>query len=220
MKNSLVMETGPKPDGAVIWLHGLGASGHDFEPAVPALNLPQSADIRFIFPNAPSIPITVNGGMVMPAWYDILDMSIDRNVDEDQLRASAKRVHQIIDELRQGSISSERIVIAGFSQGGAVAYEAALTYPHQLCGLMTMSSYFASAKSIDPHSANYKLPVTVYHGAHDPVVSESLGQEAARILQVMGHESRYVTYPMQHTLCLEQIQDIGKTLRDWLSLGS
>jgi len=145
-----IIETRANPDSAVIWLHGLGADGHDFVPIVPELQLPDSMGVRFVFPHAPSIPITINGGMVMPAWYDIMAMSMEREIDTQQIMASADAVVALIErEIAQG-IGSDRIVLAGFSQGGAVCYQAALAYNKPLAGLMAMSTYFATHKTIVP----------------------------------------------------------------------
>lgn len=200
-------------DAVIIWLHGLGASGNDFVPMTEHLQL-QDANIRFLFPNAPQLPVTINQGMVMPAWYDITDMSIDRTIDSAQLRQSAAAIHQLIDEQIAAGISSQRIVIAGFSQGGAVGYEAALTYPEQLGGLMAHSTYFATAEDIEPAAANSKLPLLIQHGTQDPVVPESLGHKAADKLKERGYPVTYQTYPMPHSLCLEQVQD----MKSWLAL--
>lgn len=216
---AIEVETSDIPaNAAVIWLHGLGASGHDFEPIVPELNLPASAGIRFIFPHAPAIPITVNGNYVMPAWYDIVSLELERKIDLHQLLASAQKVADLIDREIARGIASERIVIAGFSQGGAVAYQAALTYPRPLAGLLAMSTYFATADSVAPHGANRELPIAIMHGSGDPVVPEVLGHKARDTLVAMGYAPQYRSYPMEHEVCLEQIADIGQILRDWLQL--
>lgn len=203
-------------DAAVIWLHGLGADGHDFEPIVPELKLPAEAAIRFVFPHAPSIPVTINNGYVMPAWYDIMDINIDRKVDEDQLLKSAAAVHALIDREIERGIDSSRIVIAGFSQGGAVGYQAALTYPKSLAGLLAMSTYFATQPSIHLDPANQNLPIEVYHGTYDPVVPEELGRKSAEQLAVMGFTPNYTTYPMEHSVCMEQINDVSRWLQNRL----
>ncbi len=200
-------------DAAVIWLHGLGADGHDFEPIVPELRLPDSAAIRFIFPHAPAISVTINNGMVMPAWYDILDMSIEKKVDEEQLMASSAKITALIDREIERGIDSSRIVIAGFSQGGAVGYQAALTYPSPLAGLMAMSTYFATSESIVLSQENRALPVQLYHGTMDPVVPESLGQIAYRALKEKDYNVDYKTYPMQHSVCAEEVMDISNWLQ-------
>ena len=204
-------KNGQPADACVFIIHGLGADGHDFEPLVPALALPKNAHVRFIMPHAPSLPVTINGGMVMPAWYDILAMDIDRKVDEAGVLASADAVDALIEREIQRGIPAHRIVIAGFSQGGAVAYQAALRYPQKLAGLLTLSTYMAMP--VTPSAANASLPVMICHGSQDPMVPEVLGRRAADTLTTMGFAPEYLTYPMEHMVCLEQIRDIGQ----WLS---
>ncbi|PID42701.1 MAG: carboxylesterase [Proteobacteria bacterium] len=203
-------------DASVIWLHGLGADGHDFEPIVPELKLPEHAAIRFVLPHAPAIPVTINGGVIMPAWYDILSMSIDKKIDEKQLIESAQKVQALIKRERERGIRSERIIVVGFSQGGAVGYHAALTYPEKLGGLLGLSTYFATAQSIAPDPVNQHIPVQVYHGSYDPVVPESLGRKGYETLLSMGYQAEYFSYPMQHQVCLEQIEEISKWLQKQL----
>ncbi|MCP3669351.1 MAG: alpha/beta hydrolase [Gammaproteobacteria bacterium] len=210
------IDTNPNPDAAVIWLHGLGASGEDFVPIVPALRLPPSAGVRFIFPHAPEMPVTINGGMIMPAWYDILEMDVDRKIDQVQLLESAKAVSAIIEREITRGISSNRIIIAGFSQGGAVGYEVALSSPHTLGGLIAMSTYFATADAITVHAANAQIPIHLFHGTADPVVPEALGQKAKALLEAMGCAPGYSTYPVDHTVCLEEIEEITQFLQEWL----
>jgi phospholipase/carboxylesterase len=207
------LETASNPTAAVIWLHGLGASGHDFEPVVPELGLPDGAAVRFIFPHAPNLPVTINGGMTMPAWYDIKAMDIDRVVDTEQLMASADAVAKLVDREIERGIPAENIVIAGFSQGGAVAYELGLTYPKRLAGVLALSTYFATAESIQRSEANAGIPINVYHGTFDPVVPESLGVRSVETLKDMGFEPSYQTYPMEHSVCLEEVLDIGRFIR-------
>ncbi|WP_434049217.1 alpha/beta hydrolase [Marinobacter salarius] len=208
------LETNPNPTAAVIWLHGLGASGHDFEPVVPELGLPDNAAVRFIFPHAPNMPVTINGGMTMPAWYDIKAMDIDRVVDTDQLMASSDAVAKLVDREIERGVKSENIVIAGFSQGGAVAYELGLSYPKRLAGIIALSTYFATAKTVKRSEANRDIPIRIYHGTFDPMVPEALGRQSVEKLQDMGFEPTYETYPMEHSVCMEEIVDIGKFLRD------
>ena len=200
-------------DASVIWLHGLGADGHDFEPIVPEFRLPDSAAVRFIFPHAPSIPVTINNGMVMPAWYDILDMSIEKKVDEEQLLVSSEKIRALIDREIERGIDSSRIVIAGFSQGGAVGYQTALTYPKPLAGLMAMSTYFATSESIVPSRESKALPIQIYHGTMDPVVPEPLGKIAYEELKEKGYGVSYQTYPMQHSVCNEEVMDISRWIQ-------
>ena len=200
-------------DATVIWLHGLGADGHDFEPIVPELKFPDNAAIRFIFPHAPSMPVTINNGMVMPAWYDILELSLDKKVDEKQLLASSQAIAVLIDKEISRGIDSARIVIAGFSQGGAVGYHTALTYTKPLAGLIAMSTYFATSASIVPSKENKSLPIQIYHGRMDPVVSEPLGKIAHKALKVLGYNVSYETYAMQHSVCAEEINDISRWIQ-------
>lgn len=207
-------ETNPNPTAAVIWLHGLGASGHDFEPVVPELGLPDTAAVRFIFPHAPNMPVTINGGMMMPAWYDIKAMDIDRVVDTDQLMASSDAVAKLVDREIERGVKSENIVIAGFSQGGAVAYELGLSYPKRLAGIIALSTYFATVKTVKRSEANRDIPIRIYHGTFDPMVPEALGRQSVEKLKNMGFEPTYETYPMEHSVCMEEIVDIGKFLRD------
>lgn len=198
---------------SVILLHGLGADGNDFVPIVPELKLPANLPVRFVFPNAPSIPVSINGGYVMPAWYDITEIDIDRKIDNAGLIASAQQAALLIDREIERGIPSERIVLAGFSQGGAVSYQAALTYMQPLAGLLIMSSYFATGATITPNSANKNIPVLICHGSQDPVVPEAKGQQARERLSEMGYSVEYRRYPMEHSVCPQQIADIGAWLR-------
>ncbi|EHJ06256.1 phospholipase/carboxylesterase [Marinobacter sp. DSM 26671] len=207
------IETGENPTAAVIWLHGLGASGHDFEPVVPELGLPEDTAVRFIFPHAPNLPVTINGGMSMPAWYDIKAMDIDRVVDTEQLRASADAVAKLVEQQKHKGIPPERIIIAGFSQGGAVAYELGLSYPERFGGVLALSTYFATADTVERSEANADVPISVYHGTFDPMVPESLGVRSVETLKEMGYDPSYQTFPMEHSVCLEEIQDIGRFIR-------
>ena len=207
------IETGESPTAAVIWLHGLGASGHDFEPVVPELGLPEDTAVRFIFPHAPNLPVTINGGMSMPAWYDIKAMDIDRVVDTEQLRASADAVAKLVEQQKHKGIPPERIIIAGVSQGGAVAYELGLSYPERFGGVLALSTYFATADTVERSEANADVPISVYHGTFDPMVPESLGVRSVETLKEMGYDPSYQTFPMEHSVCLEEIQDIGRFIR-------
>jgi len=210
------LETRPNPTAAVIWLHGLGASGHDFEPVVPELGLPEDAAVRFIFPHAPNMPVTINGGMTMPAWYDIKAMDIDRVVDTDQLMASSDAVARLVDREIERGVNSEKIIIAGFSQGGAVAYELGLSYPKRLGGILALSTYFATAKTVEVSDANRGIPISIYHGTYDPMVPESLGRLSVEKLKELGFDPTYRTFPMEHSVCLEEIQDIGRFIRKYV----
>jgi phospholipase/carboxylesterase len=201
---------------SVIWLHGLGADGNDFVPLIPELKLPAELSVRFVFPHAPKIPVTINGGYVMPAWYDILEMNLDRKVDEKQLFASAESVQRLIERELERGVSSENIILIGFSQGGAVAYHAGLTSTKPLAGLVILSSYFATHASTSIQPANKSVPILIQHGSADPVVNEVLGQRAYRFLQDSGCNVQFESYPMEHTVCFPQIAVISSWIQDRL----
>lgn len=221
MNNANIVEYNPNNEPitkAVIWLHGLGADGNDFVPIVSELGL--AGAVRFIFPHADHMPITINGGYVMSAWYDILAMDdLSRTVDMVHIDKSAKRIMAIIDEqIRQG-ISAQDIVVAGFSQGGAIAYHVAMTCEHQLGGLLALSTYFASMAHITDWRADSDLPIFICHGDNDPIVSPYLGQQAKGALIERGYQPVYQSYPMAHQVCMEQIADIGRWLNGVLDLS-
>lgn len=203
---------------AVIWLHGLGSNGHDFEAIVPELDLPADAPVRFVFPHSPSIAVTVNGGVVMPAWYDIQEMGAGRRLNMDQLLHSAEQVTALIDREVARGIPSERIVLAGFSQGGAVAYHAALSYPRKLAGLLALSTYFPTSDRITITEANRTIPLEVMHGSYDPVVIPAMGEAAVEALEAAGCQPNWRTYPMEHQVCMPQIRDVSAWLRQVLAL--
>ncbi|MFT6254586.1 MAG: phospholipase/carboxylesterase [Granulosicoccus sp.] len=207
----LEIETQANPIASVIWLHGLGASGHDFEPIVPELRLP--IGVRFVFPHAPNRTVTVNGGMVMPAWYDIISMEIERVIDTKQILESSSAVEELIEQEIARGIPSENIFIVGFSQGGAVAYEAALSYPKKLGGLIALSTYFATRKTISFNDANSALPIFIGHGTVDNVVDETLGLQAKQALSELGYQPEYHTYPIAHSVCMEEITAISMWLQ-------
>ncbi|MFT6029834.1 MAG: phospholipase/carboxylesterase [Oleiphilaceae bacterium] len=209
----ITVETGSDPIASVIWLHGLGASGHDFESIVPHLKLPDNLPIRFIFPHAPKIPVTINGGYVMPAWYDILEMNIDRKIDEAQIQQSSNAISALIEREITRGIPSDKIILAGFSQGGAVAYHCGLSFDKPLAGILAMSTYFATWRTLKIHPANQAVPLQLFHGSQDDVVLESMGLEARRVLIEKGFEPEYRTYPMSHEVCLEEVGDISDVLQ-------
>ncbi len=209
-------ETHKNPDATIIWLHGLGANGHDFAPIVPELNLPKHLRIRFIFPHAPSIPVTVNNGFVMPAWFDILEMEIDRKVDSQQLLASAEAINGFITRELERGIDSRRILLAGFSQGGAVTYHVGLTHGQPLGGILAMSTYFATSDIITLNKANRKIPIEIQHGIYDPVVPEKLGEKAESHLKGLGYLVTYRSYPMEHNVCPQQVTDISRWIQERL----
>lgn len=203
-------------NAAVIWLHGLGANGHDFAPLVPQLTLPAELAVRFVLPHAPSIPVTVNNGYVMPAWYDIYTMSTLREVDEERLRYSAGQVGQLIEREIERGVDSRRIVLAGFSQGGAVVYQAALSQSRPLAGLLVLSSYLAIT-DIERSVENQSLPVLIQHGNQDPVVPEILGQQATDQLRAWNYPVEYQRYPVEHGVCPQQIPVISQWLAKCLT---
>ena len=198
---------------SVIWLHGLGADGNDFAPIVPQLNLSLDFGVRFIFPHAPAIPVTINSGYVMPAWYDIKQVDVDRHVDNEQLQESASRIHDLIDREIERGIQSTRIIVAGFSQGGAVSFEAALSYEQPLAGIMALSTYFATEGTIKINAIQQSIPILICHGEHDPVVSESLGKRSRASLEKLGFDPEYHSYPIEHSVCPQEIEDVG----NWIS---
>ncbi len=204
---------GADVNASIIWLHGLGADGNDFAPIVPQLVLPSDFGIRFVFPHAPSIPVTINNGFVMPAWYDIKQMDVERHVDEAQLMQSARWVHNLIEREIERGVPSDRIIVAGFSQGGAVSLEAALSYDKPLAGIMALSTYFATANTVAINPIHNSIPIMICHGSLDPVVAESLGRKSLATLQNLGFVPEYNSYPMEHAVCPQEINDIG----DWIS---
>ncbi|MGF1703692.1 alpha/beta hydrolase [Photobacterium makurazakiensis] len=215
--SAVIVEPEVKATASVIWLHGLGSNGHDFESILPELHLSADAPIRFIFPHSPSMPVTVNGGMVMPAWYDILEMGAGRKLNIEQLKTSAEQVTQLIDREIANGIASERVIVAGFSQGGAVAYHAALSYSKSLGGLLALSTYFPTADTISLSDANKNIPINVMHGSFDPVVVPTMGKSAMKSLQQLGLAASWREYPMEHQVCLEQIKDIAEWLAQQLN---
>lgn len=213
----IVKEPELPANASVIWLHGLGADGNDFAPIVPELKLPRELAVRFVFPHAPSIPITINNGYVMPAWYDITALDIERKVDAAQLIDSAEKVRLLIDREVDAGIPSERIVLAGFSQGGAVAYQTALTHMLPLAGLLCLSTYFATKDTITPNSANKAIPIKICHGTLDPMVSVAQGKVAQQRLSAMGYTVEYSEFPMEHAVCPHEIAEISSWLQKVLS---
>jgi len=214
-RDAVEVETGRGPASAVIWLHGLGADGHDFEPLVPELVLPGERAVRFIFPHAPMRPVTLNGGFAMRAWYDIT--AIDRRAPEDEsgIRTSQAAVETLIRRENSRGIAAERIVLAGFSQGGAMALFTGTRYAQRLAGIMGLSCYQVLAKRLDAERvpANQSTPVFLAHGTQDPVVPLALGEESRRQLEAAGYPVEWHTYSMPHAVCPQEVADIGAWLR-------
>lgn len=212
---SIEIETAAQPTHAVIWLHGLGANGDDFAPIVPELGLPQGLAVRFVFPHAPEMPVTINAGYVMPAWYDILSLAKDaRQVDLAGIEQSRLKINALIEREKARGIPASHIVIAGFSQGGAMAYSVGLTYPEQLAGVMALSAYIPSFEWLasQRHASNQQTPIFAAHGVQDPVVGLAMGQQAVSWLQQQQYPVQWQQYPMQHQVCLAEIQQIGQWL--------
>jgi len=212
------LTTGDDPCAAVIWLHGLGADGHDFEPVVPLLLWPGAPAIRFVFPHAPMRAVTVNAGMRMRAWYDILDISSERGHDEAGITQSVGQVAALIQREQRRGISPGRTVLAGFSQGGAIALHLALRYPHRLAGLIALSCYMLHGDRIkaEAHPVNRGLPVFMAHGRMDPVVPFNMGESAANSLRALGYAVDWHSYPLAHSVSAEEIGDIDAWLRQRL----
>lgn len=215
MLETVEISTGEEPAGSVIWLHGLGADGRDFEPVVPELRLPQDLPLRFVFPHAPVRPVTINAGMRMRAWYDIVAIDRSARQDEEGIRASAAATVELIERERQRGIAAERIVLAGFSQGGAIAIHAALRYPERLAGLVALSTWMPLGETLagEASAANRDLPVFMAHGRQDPMVPVGLGEQTREALSAAGYPVEWHTYEMPHAVCSAEIADISAWLQ-------
>lgn len=219
----VVLEPEATPQAAVIWLHGLGADGFDFVPLVPELALPREQPVRFIFPHAAVRPVTVNNGYAMRAWYDIKVLSSSALAgpgmeDATGIRESAGRVHSLVEREQAAGIPRHRIVLAGFSQGGAIALQAALRHPGRLAGVLALSTYLPLRDSLatEQSAANRDLPVMMCHGTLDPVVPVLLGERSRDVLAGLGYPVTWRTYPMQHQVCGEEIADIDAWMKSVL----
>ena len=204
--------TGDNPVGSVIWLHGLGADGHDFEAIVPELRLPAELPLRFVFPHAPVRPVTINGGATMRAWYDILSLDATGRADAAGVRESTVLLDALIEREQQRGIAADRIVIAGFSQGGAIAINAVLHAQQKLAGLMALSTYIPLPGEMAASDGNRDLPVFMAHGSLDPMLPIQWGKASAEQLVALGFAVEWHDYPMAHAVCAEEINNI----RDWL----
>ncbi|MCH8335622.1 MAG: alpha/beta fold hydrolase [Proteobacteria bacterium] len=218
LPETVEVATGASPEGSVIWLHGLGADGHDFESIVPELGLGGKRSLRFVFPHAPMRPVTINAGMTMRAWYDILTLERGGPQDEVGIRESSRMLEMLIEREHERGIPYENIVLAGFSQGGAIALHTALRYPHRLAGLMALSTYLPLQDSFDSEvlqnreAQSQKLPIFMAHGSSDPMLPMALGQHSLTTLEKAGYEVEWHDYPMAHAICAAEIADI----RNWL----
>ncbi len=215
------VELGPDDaEYSIIWLHGLGANGHDFEPIVPQLNLPAGKKIRFVFPHAPAQPVTINGGIVMPAWYDIVAPQLDHLEDADGIRRSQQCIEALIQRENARGVVSEKIILAGFSQGGAIALYTGLRYPQRLAGILALSTYLPLVQTVQQEASvpNLDLPIFMAHGSHDPIVPLRLGDDSRHYLQQLGYHPEWKTYFMEHSVCPDEIYDISQWLFKVLSV--
>lgn len=212
---TVTVETGPKPTFTIIWMHGLGADGHDFEPLVPELLEDGMPVLRFVFPHAPVRPVTINNGYQMRAWYDII--GIDRRSAEDfaGIKASAAGLADLIKRENERGIETSRIALAGFSQGGAMALHLGTRHPDKLAGVIALSCYLPLARELgaEKSAANQSTPIFMAHGTQDPVVPYGLGEESRRTLESAGYAVEWHSYPMPHSLCEPEVSD----LRRWLA---
>lgn len=208
--DTLDIETGADPVSSIIWMHGLGADAHDFEPVVPMLALDPPRAVRYVFPNAPVRPVTINGGMRMRAWYDIRDFDIDKRGDLDGLRESADAVARLIRREQAAGFPAGRIFLAGFSQGGAMALYTALRQPEPLAGIIALSCYLPEPDSLSAEmpEANREMPIFMAHGDQDPVVAPALGRISCERLQAAGCQVSWHSYPMPHAVIPQELADI------------
>jgi phospholipase/carboxylesterase len=219
---SIEITTGKNPGATVIWMHGLGADGNDFVPVVDELRLDGPPAIRFVFPHAPMRPVTINNGTVMRAWYDISFDDLagqSRRADERGVRESQAQVHALVEREESRGVAPECIVLAGFSQGGAIALQAGLRYPRKLAGIMALSTYLPLAESLSREAApaNRKTPIFMAHGLYDPVVPMVMGAGSMTLLAGLGYAVEWRQYPMPHSVCPQEIEDIGVWLRKVLN---
>ncbi len=214
---SIVIETADQPTHTIIWMHGLGADGNDFVPIVQELNL-QSIRIRFVFPHAPFRPVSINGGAIMRAWYDITDQNLSSDEDATGICASQSVVEKLISKEKQNGIKPENIILAGFSQGGAIALQAGLHYPDKLAGILVLSSYLPLSKTLntDAHRPKTITQIFMAHGHNDPVIPLELAILSKQKLLELGYSVKWKLYQMEHTVCNEEIADIRKWLKQVL----
>lgn len=215
------LETAPAPEASVIWLHGLGADGHDFEPVVPMLGLSRTPAVRFVFPHAPLRAVTINGGMVMRAWYDIVPAVQGFAENAKDVREAEGILRGFIERERSRGVVARNIVVAGFSQGGAIALQTALRYPTRLGGVLALSTYLPLASTLaeerDP--SNSDIPIFMAHGEYDPLISLSRAERSRALLQQLGYAVEWRTYPMPHSVCAEELTDVGGWLNGVLHRG-
>jgi len=212
--DAIEIETAPNPEAAVVWMHGLGADGHDFEPIVPELHLPATTRIRFVFPHAPLRPVTINQGHVMRAWYDIRALAGVRREDEAGVRQSARQIEGLLARERQRGIAPRRIVIAGFSQGGAMALHVGLRHPDRLAGILALSCYLPLGNTLDTElsPANRDVPIFWAHGLHDPMIPQAMAEQGRAQLGELGYRIDWHQYPIPHSVSAEEIADVARWL--------
>ncbi len=220
MLKSVESCTGSPVSGSVIWLHGLGADGHDFEPIVPQLRLPD-VHLRYVFPHAPVRPVTINNGASMPAWFDVIGLERRSRQDEAGIRKAESQIHQLIRSENERGVPTESIVLAGFSQGAALALHTALRFPERLAGIIGLSTFLPLAWTVDAeaHQANRNTPIFLAHGTQDPLVPPSMGSGTRDFLQARGFTVEWKTYPMDHAVCPEEIGHIREFLGSALKKG-
>jgi phospholipase/carboxylesterase len=216
---AVVLTPAVAPHAAVIWLHGLGADGFDFVPIVNELRLPQSLPVRFVFPHAAMRPVTINNGFVMRAWYDILGFGPERAEDDAGIRQSATVVTRCIEQESASGLPENRIIVAGFSQGGAMALHTALRHPNQLAGVMALSTYLPLPHTLvaEASAANRSTPILMCHGLGDGVVPAALGTASRDFLSALGYAVEWRSYPMEHQVCMEEVVDIANWLNKVLA---
>jgi len=212
---TLELETGPRPTAAVIWLHGLGADGYDFEPIVPELDLPAAPAVRFVFPHAPMRPITINGGAVMRGWYDVMSLEGVRREDDAGVRASQARVDELIARELARGVPAARLILAGFSQGGAIALQTGLRHRERLAGIMALSTYLPLAATLaaEASAANRDVPIFMAHGRDDGLIPIERATISRETLRAAGYKLEWHDYAMEHAVCREEIEDIAAWLR-------
>ena len=200
---------------SIIWMHGLGADGHDFEGIVPQLNLPDGHGIGFIFPNAPVQAVSINGGMEMRSWYDILEISLERKVDIEGIYQSSASIEHLIQKEIEKGINTENILLAGFSQGGVIALHTALRYPQKLAGVMALSSYLPTMDQIKTEKSkeNQSIAIFMAHGTQDTMVDIQIAKKVFHQLDELNYPISWQEYPMQHSVCMEEIEDISKFIK-------
>ncbi|MGH8131119.1 MAG: alpha/beta hydrolase [Steroidobacteraceae bacterium] len=220
--DAVVLAPAAPASASVIWLHGLGADGHDFVPIVPELQMPAASPVRFVFPHARMRPVTLNMGMRMRAWFDIKTLTAEGRADEAGIRDSVAMLGQFIAAERAAGVAAERIVIAGFSQGGAIALHGALRYPERLAGILALSCYLPLQATLAAElaEANRRTPILMCHGQYDPVLPIELGVMAREWLRAAGYTVGWKEYPMQHQVCLPEIQDISGWLGSRIGAGT